>query len=148
MRIAIGSDHNGVAFKKLLLEHLRGHQHEVADVGPATEDSVDYPDFAFAVAEQVSKGQADRGILICGSGIGMSMAANKVRGVRAALCHSPEAAALTRQHNDANVLTLAGWQTAEDDVMDIVDSFLNSGFEGGRHARRVDKINAYEEEQC
>jgi len=147
LKIAIGSDHNGIAFKKLLTEHLRGGEHDVFDAGPATEDSVDYPDFAFAVAEMVSKGEADRGILICGSGIGMSMAANKVRGIRAALCHSPEEAALTRQHNDANVLTLAGWQTAEGDVMKIVDNFLNSEFEGGRHGRRVDKIKAYEEEQ-
>jgi ribose 5-phosphate isomerase B len=146
MRVAIGADHNGIEFKQLLAVHLRGAGHEVTDVGPETSDSVDYPDFAFAAAEMVSRGEADRGVLICGSGIGMSMAANKVRGVRAALCFTPEAAALTRQHNDANVLTLAGWQTASDDVMDIVDNFMSAEFEGGRHARRVDKIKQYEEE--
>jgi RpiB/LacA/LacB family sugar-phosphate isomerase len=148
MKIAIGADHNGIDFKKLLAEHLRRGGHEVADVGPDTTDSVDYPDFAFAAAEMVSRGEVDRAVLICGSGVGMSMAANKVRGVRAALCHTPEAATLTRQHNDANVLTLAGWQTQRDDVMQIVDEFMNTGFEGGRHARRVDKIKKYEEEHC
>lgn len=146
MKIAIGADHNGIEFKKLLAEHLRRGGHEVIDVGPETTESVDYPDYAFAAAELVSRGEADRGVLICGSGVGMSMAANKVRGVRAALCHSPEAATLTRAHNDANVLTLAGWQTDRKDVMQIVDNFMNGEFEGGRHARRVDKIKKYEEE--
>ena len=94
MKIAIGSDHNGVKFKALLKEHLAAG-HEVIDVGPETEESVDYPDFAFAAAEMVGKGEVDRAILICGSGIGMSMAANKVRGVRAALCDTPESARLT-----------------------------------------------------
>jgi ribose 5-phosphate isomerase B len=145
MKIAIGSDHNGTRFKELLREHLGG-RHEVIDVGPDTDDSVDYPDFAFAAAEMVGRGEADRGILICGSGIGMSMAANKVKGVRAALVDSADSARLTRQHNDANVLTLAGWRTEGADAMDIVDAFLETEFEGGRHARRVDKIKAYEEE--
>jgi len=147
MKIAIGADHNGVEFKARLKEHLAAG-HEVIDVGPATDESVDYPDFAFAAAELVGRGEADRAVLICGSGIGMSMAANKVKGVRAALCDTPEAARLTRQHNDANVLTLAGWRTEAADVMDIVDAFLDTEFEGGRHARRVNKITAYEEENC
>ena len=145
MNIVLGSDHNGVEFKKLLVEHLRSAGHEVVDVGPGEEGSVDYPDFAFAAAEMVASGDSDRGILICGSGVGMSMAANKVKGVRAALCFSPEAAALTRQHNDANVLALAGWQGEAGDILDVVDTFLATEFEGGRHARRVDKITAYEE---
>jgi ribose 5-phosphate isomerase B len=145
MKIVLGSDHNGVEFKKLLVEHLESNSYEVTDAGPDTEGSVDYPDFAFAAAEMVSRGDADRGIVICGSGIGMSMAANKVRGVRAALCFTPESAALTRQHNDANVLALAGWQSEASDVLDIVDKFLTTDFEGGRHARRVDKISAYEQ---
>lgn len=145
MKIVLGSDHNGVEFKELLIEHLKERNYEVEDAGPHTKDSVDYPDYAFAAAEKVSRGEADRGILICGSGVGMSMAANKVPGVRAALCFSPEAAALTRRHNDANVLTLAGWQSEKSDVLDIVDAFLTTDFEGGRHARRVDKITAYEE---
>lgn len=145
MKIVLGSDHNGVEFKELLIAHLKKRSYEVADVGPDGKDSVDYPDYAFSAAEMVSRGDADRAILICGSGIGMSMAANKVAGIRAALCFNPEAAALTRQHNDANVLTLAGWQSEKADVLDIVDVFLTTEFEGGRHARRVDKITAYEE---
>ncbi len=145
MKIAIGADHNGLEFKSLLKEHIEEKGHDVIDVGPTTADSVDYPDFAFAAAEMVARGDVDLGILICGSGIGMSMAANKVKGVRAALCLNPEAARLTREHNDANVLALAGWQSDADDVLDIVDNFLDGEFEGGRHARRVDKIKGYEE---
>jgi len=145
MKIVLGSDHNGVDFKKLLIEHLTKNGHEAIDAGPRGEGSVDYPDFAFETAEMVSKGDADRGILICGTGIGMSMAANKVRGIRAALCFTPDSAALTRQHNDANVLALAGWQSEAADVLEVVDTFLATEFEGGRHARRVDKITAYEE---
>lgn len=147
MRIAIGADHNGVAFKRLLVGHLGGGGHEVIDVGPQDDGSVDYPDFAFAAAELVARGEAERGILICGSGIGMSMAANKVAGVRAASCFTPEQASMTRRHNDANVLALAGWQGEARDVLDIVDTFLNTDFDGGRHERRVNKIKAYEEEK-
>lgn len=145
MKVALGADHNGVEFKAMLKTYLQEKGHNVADVGPFDQESVDYPDFAFAVAEAVAGGEADRGILICGSGAGMSMAANKVAGVRAALCLTPQAARLARGHNDANVLTLAGWQSARDDVLAIVDEFLAGEFEGGRHARRVDKIKAYEE---
>jgi len=145
MKISIGADHNGLEFKALLISHLTAQGYECEDVGPNTTDSVDYPDFAIAAAELVGSGKVDRGILICGSGIGMSMAANKVKGVRAALCLSPESARLTRQHNDANVLTLAGWQSGRDDILEIVDNFVETEFEGGRHARRVDKIKAYEE---
>jgi len=145
MRIAIGSDHNGVEFKKRLTEHLEARHDEVIDVGANNEGSVDYPDFAFAAAELVAAGKADRGILVCGSGVGMSMAANKVKGVRAALCHTPDAARLTREHNDANVLALAGWQAERDGTMEIVDVFLDTTFEGGRHERRVNKIREYEE---
>ena len=144
MKIVLGADHNGVDFKQLLIDHLISGGYEIEDAGPSDTESVDYPDFAFAAAEMVSNGSADRGILICGSGIGMSMAANKVPGIRAALCFSPESAALARQHNDANVLTLAGWQSEASDVLQIVDTFLTTDFEGGRHARRVDKIMAYE----
>jgi ribose 5-phosphate isomerase B len=145
VKIALGADHNGIEFKKLLTRHLEEAGHEVVDVGPQTTDSVDYPDYAFAAAEKVAGGEVDRAILICGSGVGMSMAANKVKGVRAALCLSAEGARLARGHNDANVLTLAGWQSGADDVLDIVDTFVKAEFEGGRHARRVDKIKAYEE---
>jgi len=145
MKISLGADHNGIDFKQMLSDHLKSAGHEVLDMGSSGTDSVDYPDFAFAAAEMVSNGEANRGILICGSGIGMSMAANKVPGVRAALCFTPESAALTRQHNDANVLALAGWQSDGGDVLEIVDTFLATDFEGGRHARRVDKIIAYEQ---
>lgn len=144
MKIAIGADHNGVAFKAALKRHLEEGGHTCIDVGPEGADSVDYPDFAFAASELVAGGEAERGILICGSGIGMSMAANKVPGIRAALCLNEEAARLCRAHNDANILTLAGWQTGNDDVYLIVDRFLATPFDGGRHARRVDKIMAYE----
>ena len=145
MKVVLGSDHNGVKFKELLVKHLEEKKYEVVDVGSHGEDSVDYPDFAFAAAEMVSGGRADRGILVCGSGTGMAMAANKVKGVRAAVCLSRNTAVLARQHNDANVLALAGWQSRAADVLDIVDTFLDTGFEGGRHARRVNKITAYEE---
>jgi ribose 5-phosphate isomerase B len=145
MKIVLGSDHAGVQFKQLVLEHLASTGHETVDVGTKGEESVDYPDFAFAAAEMVAAGEVDRGILICGSGIGMSIAANKVTGVRAALCLSPESADLTRRHNDSNVLALAGWQSQEVDVLVIVDNFLSAEFEGGRHARRVNKITEYEE---
>jgi len=144
MKVVLGSDHNGVEFKKLLIDHLKSEGYEIEDAGPGGKDSVDYPDYAFATAEKVSSGEAERGILICGSGIGMSMAANKVVGIRAALCFTPESAALTRQHNDANVLALAGWQSEASDVLQIVDTFLSTEFDGGRHARRVDKISEYE----
>ncbi len=145
MKVVVGADHAGFHFKRLVADHLAATGHETVDVGTQGEDSVDYPDFAFAAAEMVAAGEVDRGILICGSGIGMSIAANKVKGVRAALCLSPEAADLTRRHNDSNVLTLAGWQSGEADVLKIVDNFLNTEFEGGRHARRVNKITEYEE---
>jgi ribose 5-phosphate isomerase B len=144
MKVVLGSDHNGVEFKQLLIDHLKSGGYEIEDAGPDGSDSVDYPDYAFAAAEKVSSGEAERGILICGSGIGMSMAANKVVGIRAALCFTPESAALTRQHNDANVLALAGWQSDASDVLQIVDTFLSTEFDGGRHARRVDKISEYE----
>lgn len=144
MKVVLGADHNGVEFKQLLIDHLISSGYEVEDAGPQETSSVDYPDYAFTAAEMVSKGEADRGILICGSGVGMSMAANKVVGIRAALCFTPEAAALARQHNDANVLALAGWQGEASDVLRIVDTFLTTEFEGGRHARRVNKIIEYE----
>jgi ribose 5-phosphate isomerase B len=144
MKIVIASDHNGVAFKKLLKHYLESKKHQCTDIGSFGEESVDYPDYAIPAAEMVARGEVDRGILICGSGIGMAMAANKVIGVRAALCLNADAAKLSRQHNDANVLALTGWQCETDDIYAIVDNFLETDFEGGRHKRRVDKIIAYE----
>jgi ribose 5-phosphate isomerase B len=145
MKVVLGADHNGVEFKRILIKHLEEIGHQVIDVGPDSTDSVDYPDYAFAAAEMVARGEADRGVLICGSGAGMSMAANKVAGVRAAVCLNPEAARLARGHNDANVLVLAGWQNDSGDVLEVLDNFLEGEFDGGRHARRVDKIKAYED---
>jgi ribose 5-phosphate isomerase B len=116
------------------------------DVGTDGDASVDYTDFAIAAAEQVANGAADRGILICGSGAGMAIAANKVKGIRAALAVTPEGARLARAHNDANVLTLGAWQGGDvAQVLAIVEAFLAADFEGGRHARRVEKIKAYED---
>ncbi len=146
MKIAIGADHRGFELKERIKQRLRELHYESVDVGTGSDASVDYTDFAIAAAELVAAGAADRGILICGSGAGMSIAANKVTGVRAALAVSPEGARLARAHNDANVLALGAWQ--QDDVarvLEIVEAFIATEFEGGRHARRVDKIRAYEE---
>lgn len=144
MKIVLGADHHGVEFKAILKKHLEELNHEVFDVGSNVEESVDYPDFAIPAAEMVARGEAERGVLICGSGVGMSMAANKVKGVRAGVCATPEAAALARQHNDLNVLALSGWKEDDGTALHIVDVFLETGFDGGRHARRVGKIMAYE----
>jgi ribose 5-phosphate isomerase B len=146
VKIAVGADHRGFKLKELIKHHLGQLGHEVVDVGTDGEASVDYTDFAIAAAEKVAHEDADRGVLICGSGAGMSIAANKVKGVRAALAVTPEGARLARAHNDANVLALGAWQEGDEkNVLAIVDAFLAAEFEGGRHARRVDKIRAYEE---
>ena len=144
MNIAIGNDHRGLALKAALTGHLTAAGHDVHDAGCHGADAADYPDHAIAVAERVATGRAEVGILICGSGIGMSIAANKVAGVRASLCHDREAAATTRQHNASNVLCLSGDRTGSDDACAIADAYLAAAFEGGRHARRVDKITGYE----
>jgi RpiB/LacA/LacB family sugar-phosphate isomerase len=146
VKIAIGADHRGVQLKEAIKRRLRELGHDVIDVGTDAETSVDYPDLAIADAEKVAGGEADRGILVCGSGAGMAIAANKVKGIRAALAVSAEGARLARAHNDANILTLGAWQGSDEkQVLDIVESFLATEFEGGRHARRVEKIRAYEE---
>ncbi len=148
MRIAIGADHRGFKLKELIKKRLRELGHTILDVGTSNEESVDYTDFAIAAAEDVAHGDADRAVLICGSGVGMSIAANKVKGVRAALALSPEGARLAREHNDANVLALGAWQESDEkQALAVVDAFLSADFEGGRHARRVDKIRAYEEKK-
>ena len=113
---------------------------EVVDLGPAEEQAVDYPDFAYALANEISSGKVARGVLICGSGIGMSIAANRHREVRAALCHDAATARLSRQHNDANVLTLPGATMSDEDAQTCLSAFLDTSFEGGRHARRVAKL--------
>jgi len=128
----------------LIIEALRALGARVEDVGAHSEESVDYPDFAARVGEAVGAGRVDRGFLVCGTGIGMSIAANKIAGVRAALVHDAEEAKLSRQHNDANVLVIGGDRVRADDVCEIVTSWWKSEFEGGRHARRVSKISDLE----
>ncbi|MEZ4387668.1 MAG: ribose 5-phosphate isomerase B [Candidatus Krumholzibacteriia bacterium] len=144
MNIAIGNDHRGYAHKAAIEAHLATLGHRVIDCGCDGPESADYPDHAVAVGERVADGRADLGILICGSGIGVSIAANKVRGVRASLCCDREAAAATRRHNDSNVLCLGGDRTTVREAVALVDAYLAAGFDGGRHARRVDKITGYE----
>ncbi len=144
MKVAIGNDHRGSAVKRRVVELLQRLGHEVVDCGAATDESVDYPDYALAVAQVVSNREADRGILICGTGIGMSIAANKVRGVRAAACHDDITAELSRRHNDANVLCFSADLLGERLIDRMIDIWLRTDFEGGRHARRVDKIRQIE----
>lgn len=143
MRIAIGCDHRGIQFKKAVIEFLENASHEVKDFGSYTEDAVDYPDIAKKVGEVVVSGDYNRGILICGTGIGMCIAANKVNGIRAALCHNDFCALRSRQHNDANVLCM-GAEIVKDEMPGIVNTFLTTEFEGGRHQRRVDKMKEME----
>ena len=148
MKIAIGSDHRGFDAKRRLVPMLRQLGHEVTDIGPDGNDSVDYPDYAYEVAKSVSEGRVERGILICGTGLGMCMAANKVRGVRAAACQDVITAELSRRHNDANVLCLSADLLGEDQMLQMIRIWLETQFEGGRHARRVEKISKIEAEQC
>lgn len=140
MRIAIASDHAGFCQKDVVAEHVRGLGHEVVDLGPEKAERVDYPDFATLVAHEVSSGAADRGILICGTGIGMALTADKVAGVRASAIDSVEFAHLFREHNDGNVICLSGRFVAPMDNCAIVSEFLTTEFAGGRHAQRVEKI--------
>jgi ribose 5-phosphate isomerase B len=144
MRIAIGSDHNGAVLKKSLQERLTALGHEAFDLGCSGESPVDYPDVARPLAEAVVAGQYDVGILICSNGVGMSIAANKVKGVRAALCHDTFSARRARQHTDANVLCLGAWCIGPGAAREVLEAFLEGQFEGGRHARRLDKIKAIE----
>lgn len=156
MRISIGSDHRGTELKDALVEFTRQLGHEVTDEGTCTTESVDYPDIAAAVAKKVSAGNADRGILICGTGIGMAITANKFPRVRAAVVSDEATARVCRQHNDTNVLCLNG-DLPQDSaaaasrlaaVKSIVEAWLKTPFEGGRHARRVEKIGEYEKAAC
>ena len=141
MKIAIGCDHRGIAIKDSVVKIVTEAGHTYQDFGCYSPDPVDYPDIAREVAEAVSRGDFDRGILICNNGIGMCMAANKVRGIRAALCYTAFNARRTRQHNDANVLCLgAGKEQKQDPIADILDAFLTTEFEGGRHQRRIKKM--------
>lgn len=140
MRIAIGSDHAGFAYKSLLIEMLRQMGHEVKDFGTDSEDSVDYPDYIRPVAESVARGEFERGIVLGGSGNGEQIVANKVRGIRCALCWDATTARLAREHNDANIVSIGQRVTGIETAREIVRIFLATPFEGGRHTRRIEKL--------
>lgn len=145
MKIALGSDHGGFKLKEMIKGYLEKEGYSFQDFGTFSEDSVDYPDFSLKVAEAVANGQFDRGILICGTGIGIGIAANKVKGIRAALCHDTFSARASREHNNANILTMGERIIGPGLALDIVKIWLDSEFTGGRHAIRVDKIQKIEE---
>lgn len=142
MRIHLGADHAGYQLKEHVKSALEAMGHDVVDVGTHAEESVDYPDFAQAVGRAVASGEADAGVLVCGTGLGMAIAANKVPGVRAIQASDPEMARMARLHNDANVLTLPGRYIGPEQAAAVIDAFLTTAFEGGRHQRRIDKIDA------
>jgi ribose 5-phosphate isomerase B len=144
-RIALGADHAGVRAKEIIKQYLREQGYEIEDLGTSSEASVDYPDFARAVAESVAGGKAQLGVLVCGTGIGMAITANKVPGVRAAVAHDAMTARLAREHNDANVLTLGGRVVSDAQAIEIVREFLSAQFAAGRHTRRIEKISALDE---
>ena len=145
MKIAVACDHGALDLKAAVKEHLEKQGHEVVDFGTHTPDSCDYPDFAGPAAQAVARGECQRGIVMCTTGLGVSMVANKVRGIRCALLSDLMSARLTRQHNDANMMALGAGVVGEKLALEIVDTFLETEYEGGRHARRVEKLMAYEE---
>jgi ribose 5-phosphate isomerase B len=146
-RIAIGSDHAGFPVKEAIRKYLEAAGYAVDDQGTSSEDSVDYPDFGKAVGERVAARQDDLGIVVCGSGIGISIAANKVPGIRAALAHNVLTARLAREHNDANVLALGARIVTPSAALEMVQTFLNTPYAGGRHQRRLDKITQIEKDE-
>ncbi|HEY8563646.1 MAG TPA: ribose 5-phosphate isomerase B [Pyrinomonadaceae bacterium] len=147
MKIAIGADHAGFEIKEKIKKQLADMNLEVTDLGAFSPDSVDYPDFGAAVGRLVASGEAAQGIVVCGSGIGIALAANKIRGVRAAQAWNEETARLARQHNDANVLSIGARVIAEEEIPKIVAAWLDAEFESGRHQKRIDKISALEKER-
>lgn len=140
MKIAIGNDHAGTSYKQAIVQHLESQGHQLINHGTDSDDSVDYPDFVHPVAQAVDSKEVDMGILICGSGNGVSMTANKYSNVRAGLCWIKEIAVLAREHNDANIISIPARYTSVQQAIGMVDAFLTTDFEGGRHQRRVDKI--------
>ena len=148
MKIAIGSDHRGFQLKAKLVVALNEAGHEVLDIGTDCSDSVDYTDFGAAVSSMVSKQEVDRGVLICGTGIGMAITANKFAGVRATTCSDELTAEMCRRHNDVNVLCLSGDMLGERPIDGMINTWLNTEFEGGRHARRIGKISDIEKSNC
>lgn len=145
MKIILGADHGGYELKNNVAEWLKTQGHQIKDVGTFSPESVDYPDYAKIVGEEVVKGNFDKGILVCGSGVGISIAANKVKGVRAVLCHDVVMARLSREHNDTNIIAMGGRFIAKDLAYEILNVWLNTEFSGGRHARRIEKISSLEE---
>lgn len=140
MKIAVGSDHAGYELKKTVLSWLEGHGHAVEDMGPYSTESVDYPDYARKVAVPVARGEFDQGVLLCGTGIGVSISANKVQGIRAALVCNPEFATLARQHNNANIICLPARFSDSATIEQSLENWFAAEFEGGRHERRIEKI--------
>ncbi|NLK51378.1 MAG: ribose 5-phosphate isomerase B [Syntrophomonadaceae bacterium] len=148
MKIALAADHGGWVLKEEIRQYLQENDYLFEDYGTFNNEAVDYPDLALVVAEAVRRGQFDRGILFCGTGIGISIAANKVPGIRAALCNDSFSARAAREHNDANILVLGGRVLGSGLAREIVKTWLEAEFAGGRHARRLDKIRAIEEKYC
>lgn len=148
MKVAIGADHAGYQLKELLIRRLNEQGHEIKDFGTDSEAPVDYPQFCAAVARAVARGESERGIVLGGSGQGEAITANKVRGIRAALCNDVVTARLAREHNDANVLSMGGRLVSPNLAYEILDSFLTAPFEGGRHRARVEQIGDIEREEC
>lgn len=142
MKIAISADHAGFELKKVLVKYIEEMGHEVTDYGTYSTESIDYPDYAYAAAKTIGDGTNDMGVIICGSGVGVSITANKVKSVRAANCFNNEMAALARQHNNANIICLGARFLTEDQSKEMVKTFVTTEFEGGRHQRRVDKIHS------
>ncbi|MGL4308394.1 ribose 5-phosphate isomerase B [Cetobacterium sp. SF1] len=141
MKIVLGADHGGYQLKEVIKKYLTEKGYEVLDKGTYSTDSVDYPDYAKAVAQSILNKEADYGVLVCGTGLGISIAANRYKGIRAALCNNTTMAKLTREHNNANILALGGRTTGDVLALDILDTFLNTEFQGGRHQNRIDKMD-------
>lgn len=147
MKIAIGCDHGGITLKDSIVNYLEERGVQIEDFGTFGTESVDYPDYAYKVARSVADGRVDKGILMCGTGIGISIAANKVNGIRCALCHNTETARLTALHNDSNILAMGGRVIDSDTAVDIVKTWLDTPFEGGRHINRINKISEIEKKE-
>lgn len=145
MKIAIGCDHAGIVLKQAVLKHLEERDFEIIDVGTYSTESCDYPVYGYKVAELIKNGEAEAGVLICGTGVGISLAANKVKGIRAVVCSEPYTAKMARTHNDANIVSMGARVVGEGLAFDIVDAFFDAKFEGGRHQRRVDLLSRIEE---
>ncbi len=140
IRISIGSDHAGYEAKQKIIKFLSSKDYDVFDEGCYSDESVDYPEFGHRVGLKITSGEADKGVVVCGSGIGISIAANKIKGIRAALCYSKDHARMSRLHNNSNILALGARMNFGDDILDILDVWLGTNFEGGRHQRRIEKI--------